>query len=149
MVSFYLHFLCCFFLSVFCIVIWYQVFLSYTNNLYIWFQVFLSNTDNYMVSSNYFYLIIAICLYTDIYFRVTNNNTYLIRASSNYSLYKQFSHVVSSISIKYRQFLNRSIRPINRNLTGTTTPGQRGPGSNDNKGLVWFGFMAYQPLLVI
>ena len=36
--------------------------LSNTNNLNTveWFQVFLSNTDNYMVSSNYFYLVIVI-----------------------------------------------------------------------------------------
>ena len=28
----------------------------------VWFQVFLSNANNYMVSSNYFYLVIVICL---------------------------------------------------------------------------------------
>ena len=45
-----------------------------TNNLYsiIWFQVFLSNTNNYMVSSNYFYLIIVICWHTVICFQETN-----------------------------------------------------------------------------
>ena len=43
----------------------YQVFLSNTDNLHtvVWFQVFLSNTNNYMVSSNYFYSKIIICLY--------------------------------------------------------------------------------------
>ena len=30
----------------------------------LWYQVFLSNINNYMVSSNYFYLIIIICLHT-------------------------------------------------------------------------------------
>ena len=56
--------------------IWYQVFLSSTNNLYtvLWFQVSLSNTNNYMVSRNHFYLIISICLHTIIWFQVTNNN---------------------------------------------------------------------------
>ena len=46
-------------------VIRYQLFLCNTDNLYIaaWFQVFLSNSNNYMVSSNYFYLIIIICLH--------------------------------------------------------------------------------------
>ena len=39
----------------------YQVSLSNTNNLHTWFQVFLSITINYMISSNYFYLIIVIC----------------------------------------------------------------------------------------
>ena len=40
------------------------LFLSITNNLHdvVWFQVFLSNTN--MVSSNYFYFIIIICLRT-------------------------------------------------------------------------------------
>ena len=41
---------------------------------FMWFQVFLSTTNNYMVSSNYFYLIIIICLHTVIWFQVTNNN---------------------------------------------------------------------------
>ena len=38
--------------------------LSNTNNLhtFIWFQVFLSNTNNYIVLSYYFYFIIIICL---------------------------------------------------------------------------------------
>ena len=31
-------------------------------------------TNNYIVSSNYFYLIIVICLYTIIWFQITNNN---------------------------------------------------------------------------
>ena len=53
---------------------WYQVFLSNTNNLHtvVWFQVSVSNTNNYTVASNYFYLIIVICLHT--WFQVTNNN---------------------------------------------------------------------------
>ena len=34
------------------------------------FQVFLSNTNNYMVSSNYFYLRIVICLHTVVWFQV-------------------------------------------------------------------------------
>ena len=47
-----------------------------TNNLYtvVYIQVFLSNTNNDMASSNYFYLIIAICLHTVIWIQVTNNN---------------------------------------------------------------------------
>ena len=41
-----------------------KVFLSNTNNLcmFIRFQVFLSNTNNYVVSRNYSYLKIFICL---------------------------------------------------------------------------------------
>ena len=31
---------------------------------------------HYMISSYYFYLIIIICLYTVIWFQVTNNNPY-------------------------------------------------------------------------
>ena len=47
-------------------VIWFQVFLSNTNNLHtvVWFQVFLSDTNDYIVSSNYFYLIIVIYFHT-------------------------------------------------------------------------------------
>ena len=40
----------------------------------VWFQVFLSNTNNYMVSSNYFYLMIVICLYPVVCFQVTNHH---------------------------------------------------------------------------
>ena len=38
------------------------------------YKVFLSNTNIYIVSRNYFYLIIVICLHTVIWFQVTNNN---------------------------------------------------------------------------
>ena len=50
--------------------------LSNINNLHaiVWFQILPSNTNNYNVSSNYFYLIIVICLLSDIQFQVTNNN---------------------------------------------------------------------------
>ena len=50
-------------------VIWYQVFLSNTNNLHtvVWFQVFLSNTNNYVVLSN-FYLIKVLCLHSVVWF---------------------------------------------------------------------------------
>ena len=46
-------------------IIGYQVFLFDTNNWHtiLWFQVFLSNNNNNMVLSNYFYLIIVICLH--------------------------------------------------------------------------------------
>ena len=76
----------------------YQIFLSYTNNLHTWyqvfifnknhldtirqFQVFLSNTYNYMVTRNYFCLIIIICLHTVKWFQVTNNNNNTDRAIS-------------------------------------------------------------------
>ena len=48
----------------------------YTNNLHavVWFQVFLSNTNDYVVSNNHFNSIIVICLYTVIWFQVTYNN---------------------------------------------------------------------------
>ena len=47
------------------ILIGYQVFQSNTNNLHtvVWFQVFLTNTNHYIVSSDYSYLIIYICLH--------------------------------------------------------------------------------------
>ena len=43
--------------------------------------------------------------------------------------------MASSIPIKYKSFLNRSIWPIYETLTGTTTSGQSGPGSNGNEGV--------------
>ena len=74
------------FISIFCVVvskeflntfIRFQVFQSNTNNLHIvvWFQVFLCNTNNYMISKNYFYFIIIICLPTFIWFQVFLSNT--------------------------------------------------------------------------
>ena len=57
----------------------------------------------------------------------------------------------------YEQFGNSAIRPINRTLTGTTTPAQNEHGNNDNEelvhtpqtstivsylGLVWFGLVS-------
>ena len=36
-------------------------------------------------------------------------------------------------SFKFSEWLNLSIWPIDNTLTGTTTPGQSGPGSYDNK----------------
>ena len=36
--------------------------------------------------------------------------------------------------IEYEYFFNRSIWPINRTVTGTTTPGQSGTRSNGNEG---------------
>ena len=101
-VHLYLHFLCSCFLRDFCTqlyqvfpsntnnlhtVLWFQVFLSNANNLHtvVWLQVFLSNSNNNMVSRNYFYLIIIICLFTVIWFYVPNNNPLqTITASSNY-----------------------------------------------------------------
>ena len=38
-----------------------------------------------------------------------------------------------SIPLEYESFFNRSIIPIDRILTGTTTYGQSGPGSNGNE----------------
>ena len=60
------------FLKDFYTFIWYKVFQPNTNWLHIvvWFQVFLFNTNNRMVSSNYFYLMIVICLNTVIWFLV-------------------------------------------------------------------------------
>ena len=54
----------------------YEVFLSNTNNFHtvVWFQVFLFDTNNYIILSNYFYLLIVICLHTIIEFQVSNNN---------------------------------------------------------------------------
>ena len=52
-----------------------------------WFQIFIPNINNHMVSSNYFYLIIFICLYKVIWFRVTDDkNTYekIITSSNDY-----------------------------------------------------------------
>ena len=44
--------------------------------------------------------------------------------------------MISNIPIEYKPFLNRSIWPIDGTLTGTTTPDQSQPGSNDNED--WF-----------
>ena len=74
-------FLCSCFLDLFfvfwgvgggCTIIWYQVFLSNTDNLntVVWFPEILSASDNHLVSSNYFYLMIVICLYLVIWFQV-------------------------------------------------------------------------------
>ena len=41
--------------------------------------------------------------------------------------------MISCIPIEYKSFFNKSIWPIDETLTGTTTPGQGGPGSNGNK----------------
>ena len=41
-----------------------------------------------------------------------------------------------SIFIEYEQFANRYIWPIYDNLTGTTTPGQSGSGSNGNESII-------------
>ena len=74
--------------------------------------------------------------------------------------------MILGIPIEYKKFFNKSIRLIDWTQTCTTTPCQSGPGINGNEailirvpelesphqiqfGLVWFGFMAYQPLLVI
>ena len=38
------------------------------------FKVFLSNPNNYIVPNNYTYLIMVICLYSIIWFQVTNND---------------------------------------------------------------------------
>ena len=60
-VHLYLYFLC-------------RRFFRVLSRTIIMFQVFLSNKNNYMISSKYFYLMIMICLYTFIWFQVTNNN---------------------------------------------------------------------------
>ena len=54
--------------------IWYRIFQSNTNNFdsVLKFKVFLSNPNNYVVLSNYFYLIIVICLHIVIWLQVTN-----------------------------------------------------------------------------
>ena len=44
--------------------------------------------------------------------------------------------MISNITIKYKRFSNRSIWSIEGILTGTTTLGQSGSGSNDNEGVL-------------
>ena len=44
--------------------------------------------------------------------------------------------MASSILIKYKLFLNRSIWPIDKTLTGTTTVGESGTRSNGNEGVL-------------
>ena len=59
-------FLCSFLRDFFCTQL-YHIKYSYLiklNFIVIWFEVFLSNTNNHKVSSNYFYLMIVICLLT-------------------------------------------------------------------------------------
>ena len=43
--------------------------------------------------------------------------------------------MVSVIPIEYEGFLNESIWPNSRKLTGTTTPDQTGHGFNGNEGI--------------
>ena len=45
--------------------VWFQDFLSNTNNLHmvVWFQEFLPYINNHFAFSNYFYLIIVLCLH--------------------------------------------------------------------------------------
>ena len=45
-----------------------------------------------------------------------------------------YNHMALSIIIQHEKSLNRSNRPIERTLIGTTTPIQSGTGSNDNEG---------------
>ena len=45
--------------------------------------------------------------------------------------------MVSSIPIEYEQSLNRTISPIDKTLTGTTTSDQSGSGSNGNEELFY------------
>ena len=40
--------------------------------------------------------------------------------------------MASSIFVEYKKFLNRSIWNVDGILTGTTNPGESGPGSNGN-----------------
>ena len=40
-------------------------------------------------------------------------------------------------TIKYEQFLNKSIWTLNEVITGTTTPGQGEPGSNGNENVLY------------
>ena len=52
-------------------------------------------------------------------------------------LYSYFlSFLFAHGPIWYKQFLNRSIWPINRTQTGTTTLDHSEPGSNDNEGIL-------------
>ena len=44
--------------------------------------------------------------------------------------------MLSCIPVNYEWFLNRSIWPIDGTLTGITTLGQSGPGSNGNEGVL-------------
>ena len=44
--------------------------------------------------------------------------------------------MASSDHIEYEWFLNRSFWPMDGALTGTTTLGQSGPGSNSNEGVL-------------
>ena len=46
------------------------------------------------------------------------------------------SYIASSNLIEYKKFLNRSLWPIDENLTGTTSLNQSGPGNNGNEGVL-------------
>ena len=51
--------------------------------------------------------------------------------------------------IEYKYILNRFIWPIDRTLTGTTTPEQRGPWSNGSKGVLHTPLELQMPSLII
>ena len=61
-VTFVVHFCVIVLQEFFCFTVIYYLFQSNNLHIIVEFQVFLSNTNNYMISSNYFYLIVVICL---------------------------------------------------------------------------------------
>ena len=64
----------------------------------------LLNTNNYRVSSNYFYLIIVICLHTVIWLQVTNDNTLLtiIASSKCFKYSNRIRKIFKQIYLTYR-----------------------------------------------
>ena len=85
-----------------------------------WFQVLLYNTSNSI--QHYLFVCIQFNLFQVL---ICNTNSILhsfARAQLN--------------GFKKRKWLNISIWHIDRTLTGTTSPGQSGPGSNGNEGVL-------------
>ena len=71
--------------------------------------------------------------------RITNNSikhqslVYTVKWSNSSLFNNWIYHVICLHTV---QMSNSSISPIDRTLSGATTPGQSGPGSNSNEGVL-------------
>ena len=100
------------------------------------FQVFLSNTNSFICFS---YLVIKYCYLTlIILFNITHSLNVLL-CITDYSIRQSFAYTkcaISNNSILFKSFVFTQFKfqtvlwPIEKTLSGATTPGQSGPGRN-------------------
>ena len=103
----------------------------------LWFYG-ISNIVGYLIPNPFFIYVLDIC-YVNTFGRYMQINDQAVLFLTNpFSISRLFA-----LSLNVKQFFSIQFNwPIDRTLSGVTTPGQSGPRSNVNQGLLWISYIS-------